>query len=253
MATLSSEKSGPPDAPRLVLAHGFTQSARCWDPVDADLRTDHEVVAVDLPGHGSSAAAVGDLPTAGAWLIEAGGAGVYVGYSMGGRIALHAALAAPQLVRGLVLISATPGLAHEGERAARRAADDALAAHLEQVGLPAFVDEWLALPLFAGLPAARSHRDERLRNTVAGLASSLRTEGTGTQEPLWDRLDELAMPVLLVTGGHDAKFTGIAEHMLAGLPDARHVVVTDAGHTVHLEQPEQFLVVLRAWLAELGA
>src|SRR5690606_23536537 len=117
-------------------------------------------------------------------LGDAAGPATYVGYSMGGRLALHLALARPDLVRRLVLIGATGGIDDEDDRAARRAADERLAAHLEQVGVATFVDEWLAQPLFAGLSPTAAARDERLANTAEGLASSLRLAGTGTQEPL---------------------------------------------------------------------
>lgn len=252
MPTLTSERSGPAGAPRLVLAHGFTQNARCWSPVDVDLADDHEVVAVDLPGHGGSSHVTGDLIEAGRWLVQAGGVGTYVGYSMGGRIALHGALAAPEQVARLVLVSATPGLTDADERQARRRADEQLADHLLTVGLPTFLEEWLALPLFAGLRPSAAHRDERLNNTATGLASSLRTEGTGTQAPLWDRLVALTMPVLLVTGEQDTSFTAVAARMATMLPDVRHVVVPHAGHTVHLEQPDAFVEVLRSWLAAVA-
>jgi 2-succinyl-6-hydroxy-2,4-cyclohexadiene-1-carboxylate synthase len=105
---------------------------------------------------------------------------------MGGRHALRLALDRPDLVERLVLIGASPGLADTGEREQRRAADDALATHLEQIGVAAFVDEWLAQPIFAGLPVAAQFRDERRTNTAAGLAASLRLAGAGAQESLWD-------------------------------------------------------------------
>ncbi len=119
--------------------------------------------------------------------------------------------------------------------------------------MAAFVDEWLSLPLFAGLPPERAHRRERLDNTAEGLASSLRLAGTGTQVPLWDRLAELTMPVLVVAGAEDAKFAALAERLAATIgPQAELVVVPGAGHTVHLEQPEAFLAVLEPWLARTG-
>ena len=97
---------------------------------------------------------------------DAGGTGTYVGYSMGGRVSLHAALAHPDAVERLVLIGATAGIDDPDERAARREADDRLADHIEAVGVPAFIDEWLANPLFAGLTEATALRSDRLRNTA---------------------------------------------------------------------------------------
>jgi 2-succinyl-6-hydroxy-2,4-cyclohexadiene-1-carboxylate synthase len=234
---------------RIVLVHGFTQTARCWVPVDEDLAADHEVVAVDAPGHGSAAGIELDLPEGARFVADAGGRGTYLGYSMGARFCLHAALDRPDLVQRLVLISGTAGIDHDDERAARRASDEALADHLVDVGVPAFLDEWLSLPMFAGLPPERAYREEREANTAAGLASSLRLAGAGTQLPLWDRLPELAMPVLVVAGADDAKFTALGERMVTAMgPTATLVVVEGAGHTVHLEQPDRFLVALREWI-----
>lgn len=230
---------------RLVLVHGFTQTGRSWDGFAASLAADHEVVAVDAPGHGGSGGVRADLVAGAALLGATGGHGTYVGYSMGGRLALHLALARPDLVTRLVLVSATGGIDAAADRAARRAADDALAATLEADGLDAFLARWVAQPMFATLPDLGV--EDRRRNTVAGLASSLRLAGTGTQEPLWDQLPTLTMPVLLVAGALDPKFVAAAERMAALLPDATLDVVPDAGHTVHLEQPAAFEALLRRW------
>ncbi|MEA3019715.1 MAG: 2-succinyl-6-hydroxy-2,4-cyclohexadiene-carboxylate synthase [Actinomycetota bacterium] len=235
---------------RLVLVHGFTQTHRSWDPLLPHLARDHEVIAIDAPGHGRSDGVELDLVEGGAWLAAAGGRATYVGYSMGGRLCLHAALAAPDAVRGLVLISATGGIDDDAERDARRAADDALADRVEHIGVAAFLDEWLAQPLFAGLTAETSGRAERLENTAAGLASSLRHAGAGTQAPLWDRLGELTMPVLVIAGADDAKFVALAARFVAALPRAELAVIDGAGHTVHLEQPDAFLAVLDRWLRD---
>ncbi len=239
--------------PRLVLVHGFTQTRRCWGPVAADLATDHELVMVDAPGHGESSAVRADLVTGGRLIGDAGGTATYLGYSMGGRFVLHTALERPDSVRGLVLVGTTAGLEDPDERSARVADDEDRARHLEQVGIATFVDEWLALPLFNGLSAEAAARDERLINTVEGLASSLRMAGTGTQVPTWDRLGELAMPVLVVAGALDAKFVDLGERLASCIgPNATFVTVPNAGHTAHLEQPDEFLAHLRPWLTDHG-
>ena len=232
---------------RLVLVHGFTQTGRSWEPLLPALG-DHEVVAVDAPGHGTSSELRLGLVDGGAWLAATGGRAVYVGYSMGGRLCLHAALAAPEVVRGLVVISATAGIDDDNERRDRRARDDDLADRIERIGVAAFLDEWLARPLFAGLDATTQGRTERLANTSAGLASSLRLSGTGTQVPLWQKLHALTMPVLVVAGALDTKFVALAERLAATIPDADLAVVEGSGHTVHLEQPERFLAAVLPWL-----
>ncbi len=250
LAVGRSEASHGTDQGRLVLVHGFTQTSACWSPIDDRLVGEHDLVLVDAPGHGASAAVELELWGAGRATAETGGAATYVGYSMGGRICLHAALARPDVVSRLVLISATGGIDDAAERAARRAADEALADRVESIGVEAFVDEWLAQPLFAGLSAEAAHRRARLANTATGLASSLRLAGTGTQEPLWDRLDELTVPVLVVAGERDPRFVALAERLVAGVGDnAELAVIPGAGHTVHLEQPGAFGDVLVSWLA----
>jgi 2-succinyl-6-hydroxy-2,4-cyclohexadiene-1-carboxylate synthase len=238
---------------RFVLAHGFTQTARSWTTfqrlLDARL-PGATTIAVDLPGHGDAEAPADlDLWASADFLADRGGRGVYVGYSMGGRVALHTALVRPEVVERLVLIGATAGIDDPDERAARRAADERLADHIEAVGVPTFIDEWLANPLFTGLTDATALRADRLRNTPAGLAASLRATGTGTQTPLWDRLGEIGCPVLVLVGEHDAKFTDLGRRLLDGLPRAELVVVPGAGHSVHLEQPDATVDAIAAWLS----
>jgi 2-succinyl-6-hydroxy-2,4-cyclohexadiene-1-carboxylate synthase len=246
---LAARSTGAGD--RVVLVHGFTQTGRSWDRILADLRRDHEVVTVDAPGHGGSGAVRADLPATATLLAETTGRATYVGYSMGGRFCLHLALAHPELVTRLVLLGATAGIDDPDERAARRAADDALAAELEREGVDAFLVRWLANPMFAGLPDDPAERAERRRNTAAGLAASLRLAGTGTQEPLWDRLGTLTMPVLVLAGERDAKFTELGHRLAGGIgAHARFATVAGAGHAAHLEQPEAFLRLVREWLAQ---
>jgi 2-succinyl-6-hydroxy-2,4-cyclohexadiene-1-carboxylate synthase len=235
---------------RVVLVHGFTQTRASWMPVAEELHADgHEVIAVDAPGHGESGGLRLDLPNGAEALGATCGVATYIGYSMGGRLALHLAVARPELVERLVLVSSTAGIADDADRAERRAEDEARADRLERDGLEAFLTGWLAQPMFATLPSDRAQLAARLGNTVDGLASSLRVAGTGAQRSLWSQLPGLSMPVLFVTGGLDAKFTGIAAEMASAVPRATMIGIAGAGHTVHLERPAEFLAVLRRWLA----
>jgi 2-succinyl-6-hydroxy-2,4-cyclohexadiene-1-carboxylate synthase len=246
---LHADVHGTPGQPRVVLVHGFTQTRRSWDRLLPRLTEGHEVVAVDAPAHGRSAGHRTDLVDGAQLLGEAGGRAAYVGYSMGGRLALHLAVARPELVERLVLVGATAGLDTDDERAARRAADGALAADVERDGLDAFLARWLANPLFATLPAEAAGVEDRLENTVDGLAASLRLTGTGTQRPLWDDLPRLTMPVLFVVGELDAKFTALARRMEAAWGgDAEVAVIAGAGHACHLERPDAFLEVVVPFL-----
>ena len=250
---LAVEHLGDTKRPRLVLVHGFTQTGRSWSPVATELARDRRVVLVDAPGHGASALTRADLQDGAQLLGVAGGEAVYVGYSMGGRLALHLAVARPDLVRALVLVGATAGIEDDDERAARREADARLADEIERDGVDAFLTRWLAQPLFASLPRDEAAIDERRRNTAAGLASSLRLAGAGTQQPLWSVLPRLAMPVLVVAGDRDAKYVSLGHRLAMGIGEnARFAAVPDAGHAAHLEQPARFVTLLREWLAEIN-
>lgn len=243
-----------------VLLHGFTGSAASWgaDLVDGLSSAGLPPVLVDLPGHGgdvgradasdfSLEATLTRLAGAGAWPAD------LVGYSMGGRIALHFAAAFPERVRRLVLESSSPGLPSEAERAARRRADEALAKRISSDGMRAFVDAWESQPIFAsrmGLPpeVVARQRELRLRNDPASLAATLVGLGTGALPSLWERLPEISMPTLLLVGALDEKFVALAERMAGGLPDARIVVVPGAGHTVHVERPGAWVEAVSAFL-----
>jgi 2-succinyl-6-hydroxy-2,4-cyclohexadiene-1-carboxylate synthase len=250
-ATLHADVDG--EGPRLALVHGFTQTRECWGQVGTALVADHEVVRIDAPGHGRSAAARADLAGGAQLLADRVGRATYIGYSMGARLALHVALERPDAVAGLVMIGGTAGIADADARAARRAADEATAARLEREGLDAFLAAWLAQPLFAGLSHESRFVEERRDNTVAGLASSLRLAGTGAQAPLWDRLGAVGLPVLAVAGAADDKFAAEARRMAAAIGDnATVALVRGAGHAAHLERPDEFLGILRPWLAAHG-
>ena len=248
---LHADREG--QGPRLVLVHGFTQTRLCWGPTAAALALHHEVVRVDAPGHGRSAGIVVGLSAGGRLIAGEGGAATYIGYSMGARFCLHAALTSPELVRGLVLVGGTAGLEDPAERTARKEQDARTAAQLEAEGLARFLEGWLEQPLFAGLPAERAFRAERLENTVPGLMSSLEQAGTGAQDPSWHNLHRLEMPVLAIAGAQDTKFVTLAGRMVATIGDNATLSLIDgAGHAAHLEQPDHFLAAIQPWLAHHG-
>lgn len=250
----------------LLMLHGFTGTAASWDEIAAALTPGRRVVRVDLLGHGRSscprdparyslALAAQDL-LAVMDALEIGEFGV-VGYSLGGRVALHLALHAPERVRALVLESASFGIADPGERASRRRQDEALAQMIERDGLEAFVNYWERLPLFESqrrLPpeVQASVRRQRLGQPANGLANSLRGAGAGTQECILPRLGALAMPALVVAGSLDAKYCAIAQAMSRALPHCRLRIVEGAGHNVHLERPGEYVRALTAFLDELS-
>ena len=145
-------------------------------------------------------------------------------------------------------MSASPGIADAADRSARRAADDQLARSVERLGVDAFLEHWLAQPLFATLPRDRSGIDDRrAANTVESLTHQLRVRGQGAQPSNWDRLAGLAVPTLLIAGELDTKYVDIAHRMAAALPDARVEIIGGAGHACHLEQPETIAHLLTSW------
>jgi 2-succinyl-6-hydroxy-2,4-cyclohexadiene-1-carboxylate synthase len=249
----------------LVLLHGFTGSSAAWSPVLPALAQRYRVIAVDLLGHGESDApedaaryamerVVWDMAT----LLDhlAAGPAYLAGYSMGGRLALYLALTLPERWRALILESSSPGLATRAEQAERAAKDEELAARIEAEGIEPFVDYWTQLPLFASqqtLPeiVRAEQRRWRLQNRPAGLAGSLRGMGSGVQPALWERLGELHLPTLLLAGALDEKYVTVARKMARAIPEATLVLVPEAGHTIHLEQPERWLQLVDGWLQEL--
>lgn len=238
---------------RLVLVHGFTQTGRSWAPLVPSLSEHFEVMTPDLPGHGRRGDVHVGIEEAARLLGEECGRGAYVGYSLGGRVALRLAIDRPDLVERLVLVSAGAGIEDDDDRATRREADEALAAALEEEGIDAFLEEWLAQPLFATLPPERAGLEARRENTPAGLAASLRLAGQGSMEPLWRRLLDVHVPVLVVAGELDEAYCLQAVHLGGWMGEvASLALIPMAGHACHLEQPERFIKLLLAFLEEGG-
>ena len=249
----------------LVLLHVFAHTARTWGAAEKVLAEHCRVLAVDLPGHGCTGVQEAALPytfercaTALRIVLDerAIERAVILGYSLGGRVALHFARAHPERCRALIVESASPGLRDEGARAARRAADERLAARIERLGVQAFLEEWEALPLFAGLrrlsvEQRAALRRERLVNTARGLAESLRGMSVGIQESLWEAVSGFTFPVLALAGAEDVHYVTVAAELVERVPRGRCVVVEQSGHTVHLEAPTAFTVAVDAFLVEV--
>lgn len=246
----------------IVLLHGFTGSSGTWDAIVASRLKGFRIITVDLPGHGRTKgkviktmdACVADLHQLFRKLeLKRFFLG---GYSMGGRTALSYAVKYPEKMSGLILESASPGLADDRERAERRKRDEKLADRIEKEGLEAFVDYWENIPLFdtqKRLPKNMQQqiRHERLAQTETGLANSLRGMGTGHQPSHWESLKTLAIPVLLMVGARDEKFVRINEKMKEQLPRAEMAIFPDCGHLIHIEKPSEFAEALFAFAKRL--
>ena len=232
--------SGRPES--VVLLHGFAGTRRAWDGVAACLSPErYRPLALDLPGHGEYADAERPISFAGCVehvLAHAPERFALCGYSLGGRVALHIALAAPERVSRLVLVSTTAGIEDPAERMARSAADHRLADELEQASFEDFLTHWRAQPMFAEDPPevdALAYEDYR-RNRPDTVAAILRGIGTGEMQPLWNCLPELTMPVTVLTGDRDAKFLTVSRRMVDQLPNSRLVAIP-GGHRLPLESP----------------
>lgn len=204
---------------------------------------------IDAPNHGNSATVSLDCVAGADALCAVAENGIYIGYSMGARLCLHAAMQHPEHVRAVVLISGTAGIEDDGLRLQRRESDELLADHIEQVGTQQFVAEWLDRPMFSNLRPTPSDIVDRNRNTSTSLATSLRLAGTGAQQSLWGSLHLLNMPVLLIAGSLDNAFCTNARRMkeLIG-ENATLSIVEKSGHSVHLEQLEQCAQEIMNWL-----
>lgn len=238
-----------PQPQTVVLLHGFGGTRHSWVGVSGLLAPErYRPLALDLPGHGEQAGA--PRPIAFDRCVEhvlarAPQRFALCGYSMGGRIALHVALAAPRRVSQLVLVSSSPGIEDDAERAQRRRADERLAASLEGEPYEQFIERWRSQPLFAQEPpevAARAREDQR-RNRPDALAAALLGIGTGAMEPLWSRLPELTMPVAIVVGERDEKFQALGQRMVRLLAHAC-LTVMPGGHGLVLENPAGIADVL---------
>ena len=250
----------------LVLLHGYSMTGRSLQPLAEAFAADHEVLVPDLPGHGASSAAVlrpgydfdACVDDVLATVDSAGHARCHwFGYSMGARIALACALRRPGRFASLTLLAGRAGIADKAERKLRRAADNAVAARIERDGLEAFVDDWMALPLFEtqwrlGPKFIDAVRRERLSNSAEGLAGALRAMGPAAQPPLFDALGGFDLPVLCMAGTLDARFVEAAHDLVARLPRGEFAGIPDAGHAAHTEQAAAVIAAMSDFLRRAG-
>ncbi|WP_201716543.1 2-succinyl-6-hydroxy-2,4-cyclohexadiene-1-carboxylate synthase [Rossellomorea arthrocnemi] len=246
----------------LVFLHGFTGDTTTWSPITDHLSTTHQCISIDLIGHGLTESPkdftrykmervsldirfiLDELN-----IEEA----VLIGYSMGGRLALHFSLTYPQRVKALILESASPGLKTTEERVDRMKKDHGLADRIEKDGIENFVDFWQEIPLFASQKRLSDRerfniRKQRLNQSATGLSNSLRGMGTGAQDSLWDRLCDLSLPVQILVGELDHKFIYIAEEMKKRNSDFQIVTFFNTGHAIHVEEPLKFGTIIKELL-----
>lgn len=247
-------QQGDKEKPALLFLHGFMGSAADWSGIVNSFSNEYLSIAVDLPGHGKTVVMGG----AEKYKMENCATGLIclmdelkvnkcslVGYSMGGRLALYLAVHFPDRFGKVVIESASAGLKTKQERQARVTHDEKLAHRLEADSFEEFLREWYDQPLFASLrkDAGRFRKllESRLNNDKAGLGLSLRVMGSGSQPSLWEELCKVGVPLLLIVGEKDDKFLKIGREMAAECKTASLSIVSNAGHNVHFDNPEEYV------------
>jgi 2-succinyl-6-hydroxy-2,4-cyclohexadiene-1-carboxylate synthase len=230
--------------------HGFSQRGRSWAELAELAGGSYRWLTPDLTAASLDEAVAEVL---GLWAREGVERSHLAGYSQGGRVALYLACTEPDRLLTLTVIGAHAGLL-EPERSARLQEDLALAARIESEGVDWFAEQWAARPLFKGLSRrgtaflARLDADRR-SNDGGRLAAVLRGLGAGATPPFWDRLPAIRVPTLLLAGAEDPRYIEFASKLARAIPDSRKVVIQEAGHAAHLEQPELTASLLRDHLS----
>ena len=256
---LATHTWGHPDHPPLLLLHGFMGCGADWEDVVQPFTSAFHCIAPDLPGHGQSTfepEAHGDFEHYAATLLDVLDALDLesvdaMGYSMGGRILLALACAAPQRFGRLVLVSTGAGIADAEQRAARRQSDAELAARLQREPLERFFEAWYEQPLFGAVKRCSGYaamRQRRLANDPAQLALVLNAAGTGRQPSLWEPLAAVRSPALLLYGAQDDACRDTATRMAQANARWECAAIADCSHALHVEQPEKFVEACREFL-----
>lgn len=233
----------------VVLLHGFTQNHSCWGDIPSYLGQNHEVLLVDLPGHGLSRNIQANLEQSADLLAKSIKPCYLIGYSMGARIGLHLALRYPHLIEKMILIGANPGLVDKGLRDQRRKNDQQWVIFIEKYGVEAFLDKWLSQSLFQNLSPTEADIEARKSNSASGLISSLKLCGLAEQNSLWESLNQLKMPTLLIAGEKDEKFVALSRSMALQIgSNAQLGLIKGATHAAHLEQPQEFTNLVSSFL-----
>src|SRR5258706_692452 len=155
-----------------------------------------------------------------------------LGYSLGGRLGLHALLAGAQYKRA-IFVSTGLGIEGESARADRRASDEAWARRFESEDFDSVIAAWNAQPVLAGPSLARTRDDYDPR--------ALREWSSGALPPVALRLHELTMPTLWIAGARDAKYVAEAKRASSLVSAAQVVIIENAGHRVPWERPGEFI------------
>lgn len=253
----------------IVFLHGFLGTSEDWVPIMSAMSASSRCIAIDLPGHGCSKMHTNADVAQGfdismkvvtdmiqkLWLLLTNKKVTVVGYSMGARITLYMALKCNNTVKGVVMISGSPGLNEEVKRTVRCVKDDSLACALISYGLDLFIETWYSgdmweslrsHPQFDKIVAGRSKHDD-----VAALAKALSGLSTGRQPSLWEDLKHAKSRFLLIVGERDEKFKKIAHGICGKLEKGKVVEICNCGHAVHMENPLLVIQSIREFVTSL--
>lgn len=252
---------GSPTAPPLVFLHGFLGRRQDWLPIAKPLSSDYFCILPDLPGHGENTHRDPAVPLNFELISEelkgllgtlTNQPATLIGYSLGGRIGLFTACRSPQIFSSLVLESVNPGIRDSENRGTRVRLDQTRADKIIAMGMASFLETWYAADLWASL---RHHplqleilKSSRMENNPIWMARVITDLSPGRMESLWECLPDLTIPVLMLAGMGDSKYTAILSEANQKAPKTRFVMVPESGHNIHLEQPDRLLKILQTLL-----
>lgn len=239
----------------LVALHGFMGSARAFETLEWSCS--RPVMALGIPEpvvepDASLSSTHDDVARRLIATLQRNNVGRFhlLGYSMGGRLAMHMAAMAPDRIVTLVLESAHPGLESEGDRA-DRCQHDARWAERIRSEWPQVLEAWYNQDVFSSLtPELRRQLIAEKSGMNAELAATtLEALSLGQQRPIWNEIARLNRPVLFISGEMDERYRAVGERLAALPGPTRHLSIKDAGHVVHREQPEAYLAAVESFLS----
>jgi 2-succinyl-6-hydroxy-2,4-cyclohexadiene-1-carboxylate synthase len=242
--TVSKQRSGP----SVIFIPGFMQPAEAWAPVVERMPQRYPSVLLRHAEHERE----GRIAEIAAAAERVEGGAVLCGYSLGGRLALNAAVRDPDRYAAVVVLGASAGIDEPATRQARREADEKLAAWMETQPIEEIVAIWERQPLFADQSERliEAQRPGRLAQDPRALALLLRTAGQGTMEPIWGRLQTLDVPVLALAGARDERYRRASRRIAAEAPQGYSAAIEHAGHAAHLQRPGELADALTAFVDE---
>jgi 2-succinyl-6-hydroxy-2,4-cyclohexadiene-1-carboxylate synthase len=221
---------------------GFMQRGDAWRPVAELLPERYPSTMLDHSEHSFESRL--------AEISQAGAGRVLVGYSLGGRLALRAALRSPGSFAAVVTVGATAGIEEGPLRVARAEADEKLASWIETASMEDVVSLWERQPMFADQSDAlvEAQRSGRLSHDQRSLALLLRTAGQGALEPVWHDLRSFELPLLAIAGARDDGYTRAAKRIASTAPNGRLAIVEEAGHAPQLQRPDEVARLISEFL-----